>query len=120
MNQNDSSSSAAARDAMQARFARRVIVRLNEKAEQLDGDVAERLRFAREGALKRARAARAPVAAPTRLGATSSGAAMLGGGSGWWVRVGSVIPLIALVGGLILIQQLQTRTQISVAAEVDA
>ena len=31
-----------------------------------------------------------------------------------------MLPLVALVGGLVLIQDWQTRAQISVAAEVDA
>jgi hypothetical protein len=34
--------------------------------------------------------------------------------------VASVLPLLALVGGLLLIDRLQTDAQISVAAEVDA
>ena len=33
--------------------------------------------------------------------------------------IASVLPLVALVGGLVLIQDWQNRTQISVAAEVD-
>ena len=35
------------------------------------------------------------------------------------LRFASVLPLVALVGGLVLIQDWQNRTQISVAAEVD-
>lgn len=120
MNQLNPSSLIAARDALQARFARRIVARLNDDTEQLGGDVAERLRFAREGALARARLARSPAAVAPRLGITAAGAALLGGGSGWWVKLASVVPLVALVCGLVLIQQWQTRVQISVAAEVDA
>ncbi|MEP7058305.1 MAG: DUF3619 family protein [Caldimonas sp.] len=114
MNQLDPSSLIAARDAMQARFARRIVMRLNDEAAQVGGDVAERLRFARESALARARLARSPA----QVGVTSAGAAMLGGG--WWVKLASVLPLLALVCGLVLIQRLQATAQISVAAEVDA
>ena len=39
--------------------------------------------------------------------------------SRWWLRFASVLPLVALVGGLVLIQTWQTRTHISVAAEID-
>ena len=54
------------------------------------------------------------------LGVTSSGAAIAGfSRSRWWLRFASVLPLVALVGGLVLIQDWQNRTQISVAAEVD-
>jgi hypothetical protein len=119
MNQLHSSTLTAARDAMQARFARRVVARLNDSAEHLGGDVTERLRFARERAVERAAAART-AAAPAAVGMTASGAALLGAGSGWWVKVASVLPLLALVVGLILIQRWQTTAQISVAAEVDA
>jgi hypothetical protein len=125
MNQLHPSASAANQEARQARFARRVVARLSESADQLDGDIGERLRFARERALERARVARAASTAPGRVGVTAGGAAVLGGGpsgwfSGWWLKVASVVPLIALVCGLVLIQQGQTRAQISTAAEVDA
>ncbi len=54
------------------------------------------------------------------VGRNSSGAAVLGfNRSAWWLRLASVLPLVALVGGLVLIQDSQIRSQISVAAEVD-
>ena len=40
--------------------------------------------------------------------------------SRWWLPLASALPLVALAGGLVLIQEGQTRSQISVAAEVDA
>jgi hypothetical protein len=125
MNQLHPSASAAAREAQQARFARRVAARLSDNADQLGGDIAERLRFARERALERARLVRAPAAAPARIGVTAGRAAVLAGGQfdwlpGWGLKLASVLPLIVLVCGLVLIQQGQTRAQISTAAEVDA
>ena len=120
MNQLNSSSLMAARDAMQARFARRIAARLTDGAGTLDGDLTERLRFARERALERAALSRKSAASTSTVGVTASGAAVLGGGSGWWVRVASVLPLVALLLGLVLIQRWQTTAQISVAAEVDA
>ncbi len=95
MNQLNSSSLMAARDAMQARFARRIAARLSDGARDLDGDLTERLRFARERALERAALARKSAASTSTVGVTASGAAILGGGSGWWVRVASVLPLVA-------------------------
>jgi len=119
MNQLNPSSLSAARDAMQARFARRVVARLSDGAGDLDSDVAERLRFGRERALERAALARKAAASASTVGVTRGGAALLGG-SGWWLRVASVLPLVALLVGLVLIQRWQTTAQISVAAEVDA
>jgi len=119
MNQLNPSSLSAARDAMQARFARRVVARLSDGAGDLDSDVAERLRFGRERALERAALARKAAVSSSTVGVTRGGAALLGG-SGWWLRVASVLPLVALLVGLVLIQRWQTTAQISVAAEVDA
>jgi hypothetical protein len=110
----------AALDALQSRFALRVAARLTERSQDLEADVGERLRFAREKALERARASRAASTTPA-LGATASGAALLGRvGSGWWMKLASVLPALALIAGLVLIQQSQTSDQISVAAEIDA
>jgi len=122
MNQLNPSVLVSYREAAQARFARRIVARLNADAEQMDVDIAERLRFAREGALERARRARAPEAvAAGHVQVNGRGtAALSGGGSGWWFKLVSIAPLVALVCGLVLIQQFQTRAQISVAAEVDA
>jgi Protein of unknown function (DUF3619) len=105
----------------QTEFAQRVIARLNEGAQALPPEVAERLRFSREAALERARAVRAANAAVPTLGATNSGSLVLGGWFGpWGVRVASLVPLIALIAGLALIQHAQTEAQISITAEIDA
>ena len=110
----------AALDALQSRFALRVAARLTERSQDLQADVGERLRFAREKALEQARASRTASSTPA-LGVTASGAALLGRvGSGWWMKLASVLPVLALITGLVLIQQSQTNDQISVAAEIDA
>ena len=104
-------------ESRQARFAMRVTARLNEQSQSVSADIGERLRFAREQALVRAVAARAAATAQPQV-AVSGGAVLLGGGS-WWLKAGAFLPLLALVGGLLLIQYWQTEAQISVAAEVD-
>ena len=117
MKHDDRSYRAAAREASEARFARSVAACLSESAERVSPDVAERLRFGREMALELARRARGDAQG---LGVTASGAAIAGfSQSRWWLRFASVLPLVALVGGLVLIQNWQNRTQISVAAEID-
>lgn len=125
MNQNNLRSTGglpplAALDALQSRFALRVTSRLTERAAELGPDLTERLRFAREQALERARAARSAEATPT-VGVGRGGAAILGlAGSSWWLKLASVLPVFALAAGLFLIQRLQENAQISTAAEVDA
>ena len=119
MNQNDTVYRLAARDAIESRFARGIAACLTESAERVAPDVSERLRFSREKAIESVRARRGVDAVQT-AGRSASGTAVLGfSRSPWWLRFASVLPLFALVGGLVLIQDWQTRSQISVAAEVD-
>ncbi len=119
MKPQESIDSSASRDAAEARFARRIASCLNESTRQVPLDVGERLRFSREKALQAAQRVRR-ADATHGLGASVSGTALLGSsGSSWWLRVASFLPLVALVGGLVLIQERQMNTQISVAAEVD-
>ena len=116
-NSNTSSTHAAALDALESRIAYRIAARLSQRADTLDGDVAERLRFAREQALERAKAARAAQSRPV-VAVTAGGAAVLGGG-GWWLKLGSALPILALAAGLFLIQHLHTQAQIEAAAQID-
>lgn len=110
----------AALDALQARFALRVTAGLTERSREVGADIDERLRFAREKALEQARAMRGAESAAA-VGKTRAGAALLGrAGSGWWLKVASVLPVLALVAGLVLIERWQTNAQVAVAAEVDA
>jgi hypothetical protein len=109
----------ASAQALEARFAHRLAARLSEGAESADADISERLRFAREKALERARVARQAAATPI-VGASRDGSAVLGDGGGWWLKFTAVLPVIALVAGLVMIQQLHDNAQIATAAEIDA
>lgn len=119
MNNSNTIAPPSALDALQARVAYRLAGRLSEQAASLDDDITERLRFAREKALERAQAARAAQARPV-VGVGASGAGILGNLGDWWVRLGSVLPLVALAAGLLLIQHLHGEAQIAAAAEIDA
>ena len=96
----------------------------HELGADLSPDIASRLRFARDKAMAAARQASiAAAAAPVFMSAGGS-AVMLGRGDGdqspWWLRLGSLLPLAVLLGGLMLIDSHYTRSQIDAAAEVDA
>ncbi len=107
-------------DAVQARFGLRVAARLTERNADLEPDLAERLRFAREKALERAREARRAENRSV-VGISRGGAAILGSaGHGWWTKLAFAVPAIALAFGLFMIQRTQENAQISTAAEVDA
>ncbi|MEO8525860.1 MAG: DUF3619 family protein [Caldimonas sp.] len=120
MNTHENSYRLAAREATESRFARNIAARLSERAENVAPEIGERLRFAREKAVEAGRLAR--IGGEVQgVGLSSQGAAVLGfSRSPWWLRIASALPLVALIGGLVLIQDWQTRSQISVAAEVDA
>lgn len=117
MKNSNSTVTAAALDALESRIAYRIAARLSQRADSLDADVAERLRFAREQALERAKAART-AQSQSVVAVSRGGAAVLGTG-GWWVKLGSALPILALAVGLFLIQHLHTQAQIEAAAQID-
>lgn len=104
--------------ALEARFALRLVGQLNARANGLPTDVQERLRFAREQAMARARQARG-ASASEPVGVSSSGALLLGSFVPWLQRAASVLPLLLLLGGLLVIQQWSTRERVLAAAEID-
>ena len=125
MNHQDSSSTSQLSDGIQARFAMRIAARLNEQSELAAHDVSERLRFAREVAMERSRLSRSEQQAASAVSANGSNSTALrlhpgSSSSSWWVRFGSALPLAALVLGLVFIQNLHSRSQITAAAVVDA
>lgn len=115
------------RDARLHRFGRQVAARLTEQGAALPHDVAERLRFAREQALARAAQARAAAARPaaaTTTAQTGTALALNGGGNTGnnnplWPKLVSLLPLLALLAGLLLMQRGQLHEQLVAAAELD-
>ena len=103
---------------LEARYALRLVGSLNAQVESLPADVSERLRFAREQALSRAREARAATGA-VPAGISPAGNVVLASFVPWLQRAASVLPLLLLLAGLMMIQQWQTREQVLAAAEID-
>jgi hypothetical protein len=111
------------RDGLEARFGVRVASMLGERAQATAPDISERLRFAREQALTRARAARRQeqvVTAPSAVVVGRGRSATLASHLGWWVKLGSAMPLALLVLGLVAISHVHDKAQIAAVAEVDA
>jgi hypothetical protein len=97
-----------------------VVSHLNKAADDLPRDISERLKVARSQALAKRRVIGAVVANET---AVSGNALMLNGGSdrqGLWGWLGSVLPLVALVAGLMAIAVIQDDLRASEIAAVDA
>jgi len=102
---------------LQDRFGRQVAARLAAGAAELPYDVTERLRAARVQALVR----RKPVSRQSSPALATAGGLTFGNEHiGLWGRVGSALPLIALVAGLVLIHTIENDHRASEVAEVDA
>jgi hypothetical protein len=100
---------------LEGAFGARVAARLTASSNELPHDIAERLRAGRVQALAHRKLVQARTAS-TAVG--RDGAMALGGG--WWTRIASALPLIALAAGLITISILQDDNRASELAEVDA
>jgi len=106
---------------LQNRLAASMSGALSQSAHALPHEVIERLRFAREQSLVKARESRLALPAGLQvLGVSTSGTALLGSMPSWWQRALSVLPLVLLVAGLLAIQKFSAREQMMAAADVDA
>ena len=107
---------------LQDQFGQRLASRLTLGAEELPHEVVERLRAARVQALAKRQRVSTQLA-PAAM-SHSGGEASLGGddegGTGWWRRVASVLPLLALAAGLFAISVVQNERRANELAEVDA
>ena len=108
----------------QDRFGLGIAARLSEASKQLPHDISERLRAARMQALGKRKVSSARTA-PTI--ATSGGAATITFGDAFgdekfslWNGIASVLPLIALIVGLVSINIVQNNDRAGEVAEVDA
>jgi Protein of unknown function (DUF3619) len=105
----------------QERFGLQVAAHLSDSADALPHDISERLRVARQQAVTKRKLA--PAMRTASSVNVSGGAATLNFGDDnvtWWDRIASVIPLIALVAGLIAINVIQNENRARDVAEVDA
>jgi Protein of unknown function (DUF3619) len=107
------------REAQMDRFGLKVAALLDDQA--LPHDISERLRVARQQALAQRKIALAAQtqAAPSIF--ASGSAAVLGGGDGfgWFNRVFSAVPLLALVVGLVAININVNDDRANELADVD-
>ena len=108
----------------QDRFARNVTARLSEGSATLPHDISERLRVARMQAL--AHRKQVVMRSATVVASQNGGSAALTFGSqhdndnpSWWTRFAVLLPLVALVVGLLTIYVVQNDLRAVELAEVD-
>ncbi|MDP2255011.1 MAG: DUF3619 family protein [Polaromonas sp.] len=108
-------------DTLQERFGLKTASYLSAGASDLPYDISERLRAARARAVSMRKIAKTETAS-SMVNTGGSAALMWGAGEGlsWWARIGSVLPLIALVAGLLTINSIQNDNRAREVAEVDA
>lgn len=107
-------------DILQDRFGLKTVSYLSAGAADLPYDISERLRAARAQAVSQRKVARTQTS--SSVIATGGSAALTWGsedGLGWWARIGSVLPLVALVVGLLVINTVQNDNRAQEVAEVD-
>lgn len=108
-------------DIFQDRFALKAASYLSGGAASLPYDISERLRAARVQAIAKRKITRTQTAG--NLVSNGRSAALSWGshdGLNWWSRIGSVVPLIALVVGLLTINSVQNDNRAQEVAEVDS
>lgn len=107
---------------LQERFGLKTASYLSAGTVTLPHDISERLRSARVQAVSKRKITNTQTASGV---VNSGGSAALTWGStseglSWWSRIGSVLPLVALVLGLLAINSFQRDNRIQELAEVDA
>ena len=105
---------------LQDRFGLKTASYLSADAADLPYNISERLRAARVQAISKRKIAKVETSASV---VNSGGSAAVTWGSddglSWWARIGSVVPLIALVVGLLAINSIQNDKRAQEVAEVD-
>ncbi len=108
-------------DILQERFALKAASYLTAGTTDLPYEISERLRAARVQAVSKRKITHTQTAGSVVN--TGSVAALTWGsndGLNWWSGIGSVVPLIALVVGLLTINSIQNDNRAQEIAEVDS
>ncbi|MES2947841.1 MAG: DUF3619 family protein [Pseudomonadota bacterium] len=103
----------------QDRLGRSIVARLSDTTQNIPNDISERLKVARMLALSKRKIVKLQLATGVN---SQGGAATLNAGDpdgGLWSRLGAVIPLLALVAGLLTIAVVQEQQRADEIAEVD-
>ena len=108
-------------DILQDRFALKTVSYLSTGAADLPHDISERLRAARAQSVSKRKIAKAQIAGNViNMGGSTALSWGSSDGLSWWGRIGSVMPLVALVVGLLTINSVQNDNRAQEVAEVDA
>lgn len=103
----------------QDRLGRSIAARLSDTTQDIPNDISERLKVARMQAVAKRKVIKLQTATSVQM---QGGAASLNAGDfegSIWNRLGALIPLLALVAGLLTIAVVQEQQRASEIADVD-
>lgn len=107
-------------ESYQDRLGRKITARLSESTQDLPNDISERLKAARMQALaKRKVVAKLQSAVGVQANASSATLTMGNPTNSRWNRLGSLLPLLVLIVGLLAITIIQEQRVANEIAEVD-
>lgn len=105
---------------VQDRFGLRVTARLSYAVGDIPYDISERLRASRMQALSKRKVVATRLSLRRPVLASNSTLIFGGDGPSWWDRLAAMIPLLALIFGLIAISAIQDDNNANELAEIDA
>jgi hypothetical protein len=117
---NTSTTNQFREQALQDQFGSKIAARLSQASAEVPHDISERLRVARQQAVAQRKKPQLVLASHVNV---QNGAATLNFGNeriGLWGRFASILPLIALLVGLIAINIIQDDDRANELAEVDS
>lgn len=105
---------------LQDQLGRRIASRLDQASNEVPHDISERLRVARALALSQRKVIKTQLA-PGLSSMGNAAALQMGGGNfNMWNLLGSLLPLLALLVGLLVIDVVQDEYRAREIADVDA
>lgn len=106
-------------DNFEDKFGSRIAARLSESTASLPNDISERLKAARMQALSMRKVVKLQVASGVSQNGGAAALHMGGDDRSLWNRIASLVPLFALIAGLLTIAVLQDQKRASEIAAVD-
>jgi hypothetical protein len=101
-------------------FGRRIAARLSDASDNVPHEISERLKAARMMALSKRNVLKLETASAVVSSGPAASLQMGGESFNWWSRIGAVLPLIALIAGLMTIQLVQDDFWADEIASVDS
>lgn len=106
-------------ESYQDRLGRNIALRLTDSTQNLPSDISERLKAARMQALAKRKVVNLQTASGVNINGGAATLNMGGSDNSLWTRLGSFIPLVTLVVGLLAIAVIQEQRRVDEIAEID-